>query len=109
MAIAHAASGQLIDVQPLAGQFSEARTVALFKSTGLEVIRLVMPAGKTTPAHGIKSEVTVHCLEGVVELIAHGQTQRLTAGQLVWLEGGVEHALTALENASLLLTIALKK
>ena len=32
MAIPHAASGQLINVQPLAGKLSEARTVALFKS-----------------------------------------------------------------------------
>ncbi len=109
MAIAHAASGQVIDVQPLAHQFCDARTVALFKSNELEVMRLVMPAGKTMPMHGIKGEVTVHCLEGAVELTAHGQTQRLAAGQLVWLEGGVEHALTAVQNSSLLLTIVLKK
>ena len=109
MAIAHAASGQLIDVQPLAGQFPEARTVALFKSDELEVMRLVMPAGKTMPSHWVKGEVTIHCLEGEIDLTAHGRTQRMKADQMVWLEGGIDHALTAVSNASLLLTIVLHK
>ncbi|MEP6588557.1 MAG: cupin domain-containing protein [Polaromonas sp.] len=109
MAIAHAESGQLIDVQPLGNQFSEARNVALFKSDGLEVMRLVMPAGKTMPSHWVKGEITVHCLEGEVDLVAHGKTQRMKAGQLVWLQGGVDHALTAVRDSSLLLTIVLRK
>ncbi|MEO6319209.1 MAG: cupin domain-containing protein [Polaromonas sp.] len=109
MAIAHAASGQLIDVQPLGSQFSESRNVALFKSEGLEVIRLVMPAGKTMPSHWVKGEVTVHCLEGEVDLASHGKTQRMKTGQLVWLEGGVDHALAAAQDSTLLLTIVLRK
>ena len=109
MAIAHAASGQLIDVQPLAGQLCDTRTVALFKSNELEMMRLVMPAGKSMPAHGVKGETTIHCLEGEVELSLNSQTQRMQAGQLVWLEGGVNHALTAVKNSSLLVTISLRK
>ena len=109
MAIAHAASGQLIDVQPLARQLCDARTVALFKSNELEMMRLVMPAGKAMPAHEVKGESTIHCLEGEVELRMNGQTQRMQAGQLVWLEGGVNHALTAVKNSSLLVTISLRK
>jgi quercetin dioxygenase-like cupin family protein len=33
----------------------------------------------------------------------------MKAGQLVWLEGGVDHALTAVKNSSLLVTIVLRK
>ena len=109
MAIPHAVSGQIVDVQPLGQQLCEARTVALFKTEGLEVIRLVMPAGKTMPSHEVKGDITVHCLEGAVDFTADGQVQRMHAGQLVWLEGGVAHALTAVQDASLLLTIVLKK
>ena len=109
MAIAHAASGQLIDVLPLGSQFSESRNVALFKSEELEVIRLVMPAAKTMPSHWVKGEVTVHCLEGEIDLASHGRTQRMKAGQLVWLEGDVDHALTAVQDSILLLTIVLRK
>ena len=109
MAIAHAAPGQLVDVLPLGSQLSEARTSALFKTDELEVMRVVLPAGKTVPAHKVKGEITIHCLEGEVDLMAGGQTQRMKAGQLVWLEGSVDHALKAIQDASLLVTIVLRK
>ena len=109
MAITHAAPGQLVDVQPLGDQLSESRNVALFKTDELEVIRLVMPAGKTMPSHWVKGEIMIHCLEGAINLTAGGQTRKMMAGQLVWLEGGVDHALEAVQDSSLLLTIVLRK
>ena len=109
MAITHATSGQIVDVQALGDGLADARTVALFKTDELEVMRLVMPAHKTMPSHSVKGEITIHCLEGEVELDVDGRTQRLRAGQLVWLEGSVAHGLTALRDASLLLTIVLRK
>jgi len=109
MAIAHVASGEVVDVQPLGDQLGEARTAALFKTDGLEVMRLVMPAGKAMPAHWVKGEVTLQCLEGEVELMAGGTVRRMKAGQLVWLEGEVDHALTAVQPSSVLLTIVLRK
>lgn len=109
MAIPHAASGQLIDVQPLAGKLLEARTVALFKSEELEVMRLIVPAGKSVPSHQVKGEITVQCLEGEVAFTAEGKTQQMKAGQLLWLAGSVEHGLTAVRDASLLVTLHLRK
>lgn len=108
MAIAHAAPGQIVDVQALGDQLGEARNVALFKTAELEVMRLVMPAGKNMPSHAVKGEITIHCLEGEIDLIAGGETRRMKAGQMVWLEGSVEHALSALQDSSLLLTIVLR-
>lgn len=109
MAITHAAPGQIVDVQALGEGLADARTVALFKTDELEVMRLVMPAHKTMPSHSVKGEITIHCLEGEVELSLDGQKQRMKAGQLVWLEGSVAHGLTALRDSSLLLTIVLRK
>ena len=109
MAISHAASGQLLDVHSLADQFSETRTFALFKTDQLEVMRLVVPAHKTVPMHQVKGEITVQCLEGEVEFTADGKTQRMKAGQLIWLAGGVEHGLTAVQDSSLLATLVLRK
>ena len=51
----------------------------------------------------------IHCLEGAINLTAGGQTRQMKAGQLVWLEGGVDHALEAVHDSSLLLTIVLRK
>ena len=109
MAIAHAASGQLIDVFPLVDKLTEARTVALFKSDELEVMRQIVPAGKTLPSHRVKGEITVQCLEGEFEFTAAGQTQLMSAGQLLYLSGGVAHGLTAVRDSSLLVTIVLRK
>lgn len=109
MALTHAASGQLIDVHPLAENLHEARTIALFKSGGIEAMRLVVPAGKTVPSHQVKGEITVQCLEGEVDFTAGSHTQRMKAGQLVWLDGGVEHGLKAVHDASLLVTLVLRR
>ncbi len=109
MALPHAASGQLVEVQPLADPLTEARTTALFKTGMLEVMRVVLPAHKTMPAHQVRGDITIHCLEGEIELTAHGRTQRMKAGQLMWLAGGVDHALTARQDASLLVTLVLKQ
>lgn len=109
MALSHAASGQIVDLQALAQSLEEARTVALFKTDEIEAIRLVMPAGKTMPSHRVKGEVTIHCLEGEVDLKLADRCERLKAGQLVWLEGSADHALTAVRDASLLVTIVLRK
>ena len=70
---------------PWATSFAKHATSPCSKPHELEVMRLVMPAGKTMPSHWVKGEITVHCLEGEVDLTAHGQTQRMKAGQLVWL------------------------
>jgi quercetin dioxygenase-like cupin family protein len=72
-------------------------------------MRLIVPAGKTVPSHSVKGEITVQCLEGEVDFTAAGQTQRMAAGRLLWLEGGVAHGLTAVRDSSLLVTIVLQK
>ena len=109
MAIAHAASGQVIDLLPAAGAVTESRTVALFKSRSLELMRLVLPEGKTVAPHSVKGDITVQCLSGEINLFAGGEVRRMTAGQLLWLDGGVEHSLTAVSDAQVLVTIALQK
>jgi quercetin dioxygenase-like cupin family protein len=109
MAISHAASGQVIDLLPATGSQSESRTVALFKSRFLEVMRLVLPEGKTVAPHAVKGDITVQCLAGEVNFFSSGEVRRLATGQMLWLEGGVEHSLTAVTDAQVLVTIALQK
>lgn len=107
MALPHASSGQRIDLRPFADALPQQQSCALLKGRQLELMRLVLPAGKAMSRHSVPGEVTLLCLEGEVELQAHGLSQRLGAGELVWLEGGVDHALLALCDSSLLLTIQL--
>jgi quercetin dioxygenase-like cupin family protein len=98
----------IVDVRPLGALFDEAKTSTLVKTNQLELIRLVLPAGKEISEHQVVGEITVQCLEGQVELTSNDVTRSLSAGQLVFLAGGHKHSLRALENSSLLLTIHLQ-
>jgi len=108
MAIPHATPGQVVDVHPLGDQVKVSVTTTLVKTGDLEVIRLVVLAGKEIPEHKARGAITVQCLEGAVEFRALGQTRQLTAGHLLYLEAGEAHALKGVEDSSLLLTLALR-
>ena len=80
----------------------------MFKAGQLEVIRLVLPAGKSLPPHKVAGEITIHCIEGRLDIQAEGCSQELSAGQMLYLRGGVVHGVVSLEDASALVTIVLK-
>ncbi len=108
MAISHAKPMELIDITPLGAGLQSAQTTTLIKTDALEVIRLVVPAGKEIAQHDVPGEITVQCLEGRIAFRAGGTERELTAGRLIYLEGSMEHSLRAVEDSSLLLTILLK-
>lgn len=108
MALPHAQSRQVINVRPLGSPtLADKPTHALIKASQLEIIRVVLPAGKTLPQHDTPGEITVHCLEGVVEFNVAGTAYTLHPGELIHLEPRAPHGLRALEDASLLVTICL--
>src|SRR5580765_4197575 len=108
MAIPHAKPGDVVDVRPLGSGLAAASTWTIVKTDALEVIRIVLPAGKELPRHKVPGEITVQCLEGKVEFRVGELKRELTAGKLLYLEGGSEHSLHAGENSSLLVTILLQ-
>ena len=109
MALPHAQPGQIIDVRPLASKLAGAQTSTLAKTKDLELIRLVLEAGKEIAEHRAPGEITLQCLEGKVAFTALGRTVTLEAGSLLYLEAQQPHSLRAEESSSLLLTILLSK
>lgn len=109
MALAHLKSGDVVDLRPLGSALPAAKTTTLVKTNDLELIRMVLPAGRKIPLHKALGEITVQCLEGRVAFTAHGTTQELTAGQLLYLAAEEPHALNAIEESSVLVTILLPK
>jgi quercetin dioxygenase-like cupin family protein len=93
----------------LGKQLAGARTETLVKTGALEVIRLVAPAGKEFAKHDVPGEITLQCLEGVIELTVGATKRQLSAGDLAYVEASAPHAVRAVENASALLTILLSK
>ena len=109
MAIPHAQPGELVDVRPLGSALASAQTKTLVRAEQVEVIRLVVPAGKEIAEHNAKGEIIVQCLEGRVVFTAFGKTHNLETGKLLYLPTGEPHTVKGIENASLLLTILLPK
>ena len=64
MALQHARSGQVVRIPPMSDPSSDGRTTAMIKADQLEVVRIVLPAGKVFPEHRVQGEITVFCLEG---------------------------------------------
>ena len=105
MATTRFSPGEVIDVRPLGASVRSAATSAIAKTEKLELIRLVVPAGKVIPPHRAPSEITVHCLEGRIAFTALGKKQELSAGQMLYLSAAEEHSLEGIEDASVLVTL----
>ena len=68
----------------------------------------VAARGKSLPPHRVPGEITIQCIEGRLEVSTPDGRHPLAAGQLLYLERDVEHGVQAIDDASALVTIALK-
>lgn len=107
MALPHAVHGQVVDIGPLGDRLPREKSSAVFKSLHLEVMRVVLTAGKALPPHKVPGEVTIQCLEGSFDVTLAGGPVRLNAGQLVLLAPNEVHAVSATSDCSALVTISL--
>ena len=107
MAIHHASSGEVIDIGPLGDRIVNSPTMTLVKTDQLEIIRLMLPAGKEIADHKVAGPVTVQCLEGQIEFHMQHKSLSLERGQLIYLEGNQVHSLKGVQDASVLVTIQL--
>lgn len=107
MARTHAISGEVFALRPLGSAIGSETTAAVLKARQLEVVRVVMPAGRELPEHSVAGEITVHVLEGELELAIPEGKRRLGAGDFIHLAGGTPHAVRAVADSSAVLTICL--
>ncbi len=105
MAIPHALPGDVIDVRPLIDELAASKTSTLIKTQHVEVIRMVLPAGKILSKHKAPGEIIVQCLEGDITFTTMGEPKKLRAGDMLYLAAGEPHELEAVEDSSFLLTI----
>ena len=105
MSLPHAHSGDIISVRPFGNKLKHATSSALVSNDQVEVLRLVLEAGKTILAHELAGETTIQVLEGAVELRMPRSVQLLEQGEMVYLDGGVPRALHAIRDSSILMTL----
>lgn len=94
-------------MRPLGAALAQSRTTALIKGAQLEVVRIVLPAGKGLREHSAPGEITVQCIEGECEFTIEGAVHLLRAGDWLHLGARAPHALLARSDTSLLVTLCL--
>lgn len=109
MAITHPAPGEIIPIRARTGAIRPADSETLVRTDHLEVFRYALPAGKVVDAHAAAGLMVVQCVEGTVAFTALGKTQELTPGTMLYLPDHEPHALKALTDALLLITILLHR
>lgn len=90
---------------PLGARLPEAHSSTLMKTDGMELIRLVIPAGKEIPPHRAPGEIMVQCIEGHVAFHHAGAAIDLQAGDLLHLCPKESHSLKGVEDSSVLVTL----
>lgn len=81
--------------------------MALVKGQQLEIVRIVLLAGREMREHTAPGEITVQCLEGQLEFRTPDQVQSLHAGDFLYLAAGVAHSLRAISDTSALVTMCI--
>lgn len=109
MALPRPESGEVFNIHPTGEQYTEFFTRAIVRTDELEVIRFVLPQGNTLREHKVVGDCTVQCIEGMIESVAHGKTMRLIEGEMMYIAACAQHAVRALKNSVILVTIVLHK
>jgi quercetin dioxygenase-like cupin family protein len=109
MALPHAQPLDIISVAPLADALHQAVSTSLIKTERLQLLHLVLRAHGNQPEHHVDDECTVHCLEGVVELVTPAGVRQLGAGEVVLLPARQKHALRARTDCAVLVTLLLDR
>ncbi len=89
---------------PLGEAVGAGSSTTLLKAFGLELIRLVIPAGTEIPPHRAAGEITVQCIEGHVAFEHDGHAVDLHAGDLLYVCPQETHALKGIVDSSVLVT-----
>ena len=109
MAIPHANPAEVIDIRPLGPGLDGVETTTLINTCTVEVIRMILPAGKEVPSHTLPREAILQCLEGRVEVHTDDGPAALEAGHLLYLAAHQTYGLRAAADSSLLFTILLQR
>ena len=108
MALHHSEPGEVLNLESLNADLPKNGTFALVKTEHMEVIRMFLPAGKEIPNHQVAGEITVQCLSGRIRFTVDGSPREMSRGEWLYLSGSQDHALEAIEDSVLLVTIQLR-
>jgi quercetin dioxygenase-like cupin family protein len=95
-------------LRALAGSSGAGRGAkTLVKEGPLRITLVVLRRGAALEEHQVTGPVSIHVLSGRLRVDMRGGTITLAAGELAALDAGVAHAAEALNDAALLITVAM--
>jgi quercetin dioxygenase-like cupin family protein len=101
----HISEGEIVNLEELREDLDVSNTHALARTDSMEVIRIVIPKGKSIREHHVGGEIQVQCLKGNVQFSFDRKARTLKKGDWLFLGKGVSHSLKAEEDTVILLTI----
>ena len=107
MALQHSQPLEVIDMRPLGSRLRESKTCSLLKTDHLQLMRVVLLERQALPQHHVPGKMTLLCIEGQVRVNVRAGTHELGAGELMMLPADEPHAVVAVRDASLLMTVLL--
>jgi quercetin dioxygenase-like cupin family protein len=78
----------------------------LLKYDDLRVVLIALKAHTNLPRHQTEGRISIHVVDGHIQVRAQGRTFDLSSGSLLALDQGLPHDVEALEESAILLTIA---
>ncbi|MGV7119714.1 hypothetical protein [Sphingopyxis sp. 550A] len=102
MALHHCRSGEVAHLAALGDRATV--TAALARTPAFEAIHLVVRAGQSIAPHRVAGSLTLYCIAGHARIESDVPAE-LQAGDWLFLEPGMPHAVKAIADTSLLLTI----
>lgn len=105
MALRHALSGEVVNIRNAFAQTAGDQSQALVSTPDIEVVRLALESGKVLADYQVEGPVTLHCLEGAIEVRIDDQWSPMQAGDLLYLTGGTCCTVKARQESLVLLTI----
>ena len=109
MALPHAKHLDVINVAPLGDQLHGTVSTSLIKTERIQLLHMVLAPHQEQPMHHVDEECTIHCLEGVVEVVTGAGVRQLRAGNVVLLPAREKHSLRGRDQPSaVLVTLILR-
>lgn len=84
-------------------------SIALFKSDSMRIVLMGFHKDAQLKPHSAKGVISLLVITGSIDFIANEKTVRLQKDQMITLDEGIVHSLTAQSESFVLLTLVMKK
>ena len=103
MALPHAQPMDVINVGPYGEELHGQVSTSLIKTDRMQLLHMVLAPRQDVPQHHVDEECTIHCLEGLVEVVTGAGVRQLRPGNVILLPAREKHSVRARDQESAVL------